>query len=74
MSPSRRRYDRVKKLQWYAALGVPEYWLLDPQERTLERLVLRDGAYPIAASLADDETFRPESFEGFAIPLGRLWE
>ncbi len=74
VSPSSRRYDRVKKLNWYAQLGVPEYWIIDPEARTLERLVLRDGAYVIAASLDGEEVFRPESFEGLAIPLAKLWE
>jgi Uma2 family endonuclease len=71
--PSSGRYDRVKKLRWYARLGIPEYWLIDPADRTLERLVLREGMYAIAESLADDETFRPPSFEGLEIPLSKLW-
>jgi Uma2 family endonuclease len=74
VSPSSRRYDRVTKLHWYAQLGVPEYWLVDPEARTLEQLVLREGAYVIAASLAEDETFRPSTFEGLEILLGKLWE
>ncbi|HEY3817661.1 MAG TPA: Uma2 family endonuclease [Polyangiaceae bacterium] len=73
VSPSSPRYDRVTKLRWYAQREIPEYWLVDPQARTLERLVLRDGAYTIAASLADDETFRPASFDGLEIPLAKLW-
>lgn len=73
VSPSSARYDRVTKLRWYAGLGVPEYWIVDPQARTLERLVLREGAYVITASLAEDETFAPESFEGMELPLARLW-
>jgi Uma2 family endonuclease len=73
VSPSSQRYDRVTKLRWYAQLGVPEYWLVDPGARTLERLVLRDEVFSIADSLADEETFRPESFEGLVIPLARLW-
>jgi Uma2 family endonuclease len=73
LSPSSRRYDRVTKLRWYAQLGIPEYWLVDPETRTLERLVLREGAYIIAAAHADDEMFRPASFEGLEIPLARLW-
>jgi Uma2 family endonuclease len=73
VSSSSRRYDRVTKLRWYAELGVPEYWLVDPQARTLERLVLHEGTYSIAQSLADDETFQPESFEGLVIPLPKLW-
>jgi Uma2 family endonuclease len=74
VSPSSRRYDRVTKLHWYAQLGVPEYWLVDPEARTLEQLVLHDGAYVIAASLADDDTFHPSGFEGLEIPLTKLWE
>ena len=73
VSPSSRRYDRVTKLRYYAERGVPEYWLVDPSEKTVERLVLRDGGYLIAESRADDETFRPASFEGLAIPLPELW-
>ena len=74
VSPSSQRFDRVKKLQWYAGLGVPEYWLIDPRERTLECLVLLQGHYSIAATHTDDETFRPASFEGLRIPLAKLWE
>jgi Uma2 family endonuclease len=73
VSPSSRRYDRVTKLRWYAQLGVPEYWLVDPAARTVERLELREGAYVITSSLADDEVFRPASLEGLEIPLPRLW-
>ncbi len=73
ISPSSRGYDRVTKLRWYAQLGLPEYWIIDPEGRTLERLVLHDGSYVIAASLEGEETFRPESFEGLEISLARLW-
>jgi Uma2 family endonuclease len=73
VSPSSRRYDRVKKLRWYAQLGVPEYWIVDPEARTLERLVLGEGGYVIAASLEGEELFQPASFDGLELPLARLW-
>jgi Uma2 family endonuclease len=63
----------VTKLRYYAHMGIPEYWLIDPQARTLERLVLQVGVFSIAASLSDEEIFRPEAFEGLEIPLARLW-
>jgi Uma2 family endonuclease len=73
VSPSSRRFDRVTKLRWYAAMEVPEYWLIDAEAQTLERLVLREGVYVIEESLAENETFRPATFDGLAVNLGRLW-
>lgn len=73
ISPSSRSKDSVRKLHDYAAIGVPEFWLVDPEARTLERLVLRDGVYSIIEALEGDAVFRPESFDGLEIDLGRLW-
>lgn len=74
MSPSSRRYDRVKKLGWYAERGVPEYWIIDPEAQTIEQLVLREGRYAIEKSASGDETFEPATFPGLAVPLAELWE
>jgi Uma2 family endonuclease len=73
ISPSSHRYDRVTKLAWYASIAVPEYWLVDPEAKTLERLVLDAGRYTIADALGEADVLRPESFEGLEIPLGELW-
>jgi len=73
VSKPSRRYDRVTKLGWYAGIGTPEYWIVDPEPRTLERLVLRDGRFVIADALAEGAAFRPESFPGLEIPLADLW-
>jgi Uma2 family endonuclease len=74
ISPSSGRYDRVHKLQGYAAIGVPEYWIVDPERQTLERLVLDgSGTYRIEDSLDGDATFEPASMPGLVIPLGELW-
>jgi len=72
-SPGRRSKDGVRKLYDYAAIGVPEYWLIDPEARTLWRLVLREGAYSIAEALEGEAVFRPEGFEGLEIDLAELW-
>jgi Uma2 family endonuclease len=74
ISPSSRRYDRITKLEYYASIGTPEYWIVDPELRTVERLVLRRGHYLIADSLAGGAVFRPSSFDGLEIPLAELWE
>ena len=73
ISPSSRSKDSVRKLYDYAAIGVPEYWLLDPEPRTLERLVLREGVYSIVEAVEGEALFQPEGFEGLELDLGRLW-
>jgi Uma2 family endonuclease len=73
VSPKRRRYDRVLKLSYYAAIGVPEYWIIDPEDRTLEQLVFRDGRYAIEAIFQDADYFRPASFEDLEISLAEFW-
>jgi|SRR5215203_3389660 len=73
ISPSSRSKDSVRKLYDYAAIGVPEYWLLDPEAHTLERLVLREGVYSIVEAVEGDALFQPEGFDGLEVDLGRLW-
>jgi Uma2 family endonuclease len=73
VSPASVRYDRVTKLNWYLSIQVPEYWLVDPEARTVERLVLEGSNYRIAASLALDGRFEPDSFPGLSIDLAELF-
>ena len=74
VSPTSGRYDRVQKLAWYAAIGVPEYWIVDSERETLERLVLgADARFVIAESLGGADVFHPDSFPGLEVPLADLW-
>jgi Uma2 family endonuclease len=73
LSPSSVRYDRVKKLAWYASIGVPEYWIVDPSARSFERLVLSGDRYVIAEALDGEAVVHAASFEGLEIPLAELW-
>jgi Uma2 family endonuclease len=45
ISPSSRRYDRVRKMALYSQSGVREYWIADPERRTLEIYALEGEAY-----------------------------
>ena len=76
VSRRRARFDRVTKLAYYAQRGIPEYWIVSPEDRTLERLVLDAAArrYVIAQAASDDQVLRPESLDGLEVPLGELWK
>lgn len=57
LSPATALKDRTIKQEKYAELGVDEYWILSPNEHSLEVYYLEDGAYKLVASyiLEDDE-------------------
>jgi Uma2 family endonuclease len=73
ISPSSGKYDRVIKLRYYASIGLPEYWVIDPPARTIERLVLAGEHYRIDDAASGEEVFRPASFPGLEVPLTKLW-
>jgi Uma2 family endonuclease len=58
LSPSTSARDRALKARLYASAGIPQYWLLDPEARSLEVFHLEQGAagptrgYRLAASAA----------------------
>jgi Uma2 family endonuclease len=43
LSPSNRKHDRVRKRRFYARNEIPEYWIVDPEEQTIEVLELVAG-------------------------------
>jgi Uma2 family endonuclease len=45
LSPSSDENDCVTKRELYQTAGVPEYWIINPLEHTVEQLVLRGGRY-----------------------------
>ena len=52
MSASTVRIDRGAKLQLYARHGMPHYWIVDPDARTIETYVLSEGVLRVAARIA----------------------
>jgi len=45
LSPSTARKDRIIKFQKYQWAGVREYWILDPDTKTLQACILENGRY-----------------------------
>lgn len=44
-SPSTAAYDRLSKYDAYEQAGVSEYWLVNPNEKSIELMVLKEGKY-----------------------------
>jgi len=47
LSPSMRKRDKRDKLIKYARYGIPEYWVIDPDSKSLEQYVLAGDRYDI---------------------------
>lgn len=73
ISPGTARRDRVAKLNAYARRGVPHYWLVDPEVRTVEAFELSEGSYRLAAAVGGDDAFRPALFPELVVSLRELW-
>lgn len=74
ISPSSGRWDRVVKLAWYASIGTPEYWIVDPAKASVERFLLEaDGTLQFAEALEGDVRFTPDAFRDLEIDLAQLW-
>ena len=56
LSPSNRGHDLLTKRSLYARAGVGEYWLVDPDARTIEILALDRDAFHLAVAASGDET------------------
>lgn len=48
LPPSTARYDRLVKLRKYQAAGVREYWIVDPDTKTVQVCILKDGLYVLS--------------------------
>jgi len=74
VSPSSGYYDLVKKKKLYARFGVKEYWLVDPEEKTIEVNLLEENSYKVIQTLSEDERLVSETFPGFSIELKELFK
>lgn len=59
VSPESIKRDYRYKRSEYAALEVPEYWIVDPQENKITILVLNEGLYEATVFRQDEKIISP---------------
>jgi Uma2 family endonuclease len=66
--------DRVVKRAYYAEASIPNYWILDVYQRSLECLVLKRGKYVIDQVGRGKAAVTPACFQGLSIDLSKVWD
>src|SRR5438094_7241370 len=74
LSPSTARQDRGPKLKAYARFGVPECWIVDPDQQAVEVYRLTRQVYELAQTLRDQESVTSPLLPGFALAVGELFQ
>ena len=70
LSHSTESRDRKLKRSRYQTAGVPEYWIVDPFEQTIEQLVLKEGVYE---PLASSDVLQLTILENVTVRLEDVW-
>ena len=66
--------DRRLKKRDYAAHGIGEYWLVDPEAQTVEQFVLQGEDYHCRGIWKGDEPVASTAVPGFRIPARAIFE
>ncbi len=67
LSPWNWNVDRQKKFRIYAKAGVSEYWIIDPEKRTIELYALCGDTYHLLGKYGVGERVRSEVVAGFEV-------
>jgi len=76
VSPGKPNRDRdyIYKRAQYAAMAVPEYWLIEPVAQTVMVLTLDGEGYREVGVFSGDEAIASVEFAELALTVGQLFE
>ncbi len=69
------RRDRVDKLRLYTKHGVPEYWIVDPENLTVDQYVSRGSSLKLSQTLrGEEERLSSAVIPGFSCLLSQIFK
>lgn len=73
LSPSTQRHDRFVKFSLYQRAGVREYWIIDPDSKTVQSFILEDGHYSVKEFGTAGDKIKVNVLEDCVIDLAELF-
>lgn len=74
LSPRTRGYDLLVKRRFYAEIGVPHIWYVEPLAKTITASKLVAGQWLELGTWGNSEKVRIEPFDAVEIDLAAWWE
>jgi Uma2 family endonuclease len=73
LSPSTAYYDLKKKARTYARCGVKEYWIVDPEEKSIEVYNGREGKLTLSQRVEEEGRIKSLILDGLEIEAGEVF-
>ena len=73
LSPSSILRDTMKKFKLYQSAGVPEYWVVDPDNKLIIVCLLKNGIYDVTEYAVND-TIAVKTLEGLEIKVADVFK
>ena len=69
LSPATAERDRTIKLDLYAQHGVQEYWIVDPDAKTITVLLRGESRFEVSGIYGEGQSLRSPILAGFSVDL-----
>ena len=73
ISPSNEPHDTETKVREYAQAGIPEYWIIHPENRSVTVYSLEGKAYRLVSQSAPGQRARSLILAGFEVSVNELF-
>ena len=74
LSPSTFKLDRTDKMELYLYFGVPEYWIVDPKNQSIEVYVLEANRYKMAFFAIENGLVQSKILESLSLEVSEIFD
>lgn len=74
LSPATAYYDLRKKFKIYERYGVKEYWIVDPEDKSVQVFTLKEGKFILDQEAGSAGEVSSRLLSGFTVHLASIFE
>jgi Uma2 family endonuclease len=74
LSPSSQERDRLVKRDLYAEYGVPEYWLVDPEAKSITVMCREGSSWRLFGVFFLEDVLTSPLIEGYRLPVTEIFQ